>query len=169
MAPFQAVIHDPSGPEVIMTAHVLYPSLDPDMPATLSRKILIEILRREMGFKGVILTDDLEMKAIMDRVGPEEASFMAVKAGADLLMFCHNPSYLPQCLDFIIEAVNKGFLNETRIEESLRRIRILKERYLRKKLSPEDQRLLMEKIGCKEHRAIAEEVSRFHDDVQKPS
>jgi len=167
LEPFRLVIQDPDGPEAMMTAHVLYPSLDPEMPATLSSRILKEVLRNELGFNGVIVTDDLEMKAILDRLGPEEASLMAVKAGADQLLFCHHPSYLSRCIDFLMAAVEEGHVTETRILESVQRISILKERYVRRPLSPEDQQVLIEKIGCKEHRALAEEISLFLEDPQR--
>jgi beta-N-acetylhexosaminidase len=73
----------------IMTAHVRYPALDPDVPATLSAPIVTGLLKGRLGFGGVVVSDDLEMGAIADRYGPEEAAVSAVLAGVDLLLFCH--------------------------------------------------------------------------------
>ena len=71
-----------------MTAHVLYPSLDESLPATLSPYIIGDLLRGELGFQGLIVTDDLEMQAIVDHMSVEEAAVQAFKAGADLLLIC---------------------------------------------------------------------------------
>ena len=72
----------------LMTAHVVYPSLDPDQPATLSRRIAHDLLRGELGWDGLVVSDDLEMKAIADRMPIEESSVQAVRAGCDVLLVC---------------------------------------------------------------------------------
>lgn len=159
--PFRRVISDPEGPEVIMSAHVLYPHLDPQLPATLSRPILTDLLRAEMGFDGLIVTDDLEMKAISDRFGPEEACVRAIKAGADLVLFCHTPSHVRRCIEHVSALVDKGTLDARRIRESLHRIERLKGRYIATKISPADRRRLFRAIGSPEHRAIADRISRL--------
>jgi len=84
LAPFRAAV-DADVP-VIMTAHILYPALDPDYPATLSRKILTGLLRDEMGYQNLIITDDMGMRAISNRWGAGEAAVRAVEAGADLVL-----------------------------------------------------------------------------------
>ncbi len=84
LAPFRAAVK--VGAPLIMTAHILYPALDPDRPATLSRKILTGLLRERMGYDGLIVTDDMGMRAIADRWGSGEAAVMAVEAGADLVL-----------------------------------------------------------------------------------
>jgi len=89
MLPFQrAIKHDL---ESIMTAHVLYPELDPDLPVTLSPAIIQRILREKLGFNGVVFTDDLEMKAVEDGWGIEASCVLSLKAGADALLICHDP------------------------------------------------------------------------------
>jgi len=72
----------------IMTAHVVYPSLDPALPATLSRPIAHDLLRGELGFDGLLVSDDLEMKAVFDRFPIEESAVLAVRAGCDILLIC---------------------------------------------------------------------------------
>jgi len=84
LAPFRAAVA--AGVPVIMTAHIIYPALDPDLPATLSKKILTDLLRNEMGYQNLIITDDMGMRAISNRWGAGEAAVMAVEAGADLVL-----------------------------------------------------------------------------------
>ena len=84
--PFKAAIE--AGVAFIMTAHVLVTSIDDERPATLSPKIVQEILRDELGFSGVIVSDDLEMKAIADSYTPGEAAVAAIAAGCDAVLMC---------------------------------------------------------------------------------
>ena len=168
LAPFRELIAHPDGAEALMTAHVVYPSLDPVMPATLSEAILTTILRLELRFRGIVLTDDLEMRAITDRFGPEEACLQALRAGADQILFCHTPSLLPRCLEEIVRAIGTGLLSEKRIHESLGRIRSLKETYLQSRTSSEERRALIEKIGCREHLAVAEQARRLENNPPDP-
>jgi len=72
----------------LMTAHVVYPALDPERPATLSRRIAHDLLRTELGYDGLLVSDDLEMKAVADRLPIEESAVLAVRAGCDLLLVC---------------------------------------------------------------------------------
>ena len=83
LAPFAAAAR--AGMEAFMTAHVLYPALDPDRPATLSRRIATDLLRGELGFRGVLVSDDLGMKAVADRYPIEELAVGAIEAGVDHL------------------------------------------------------------------------------------
>ncbi len=86
MEPFAAWARTGLGP--IMTAHILFPALDPELPATMSKVILQDILRRQFGFKGAILSDDLEMGAIVETTGPTAAAIKAIRAGVDGLLVC---------------------------------------------------------------------------------
>jgi beta-N-acetylhexosaminidase len=110
---------------MLMTAHVLYPAVDPGLPATLSRPILTGILRRALGFRGVICSDDLEMRAIADRHGPGDAAVAALAAGADLLLFCHRQGDLRAAVAAVERAVGDGRLPERRIAEAFRRVQAL--------------------------------------------
>ena len=87
LVPFRAAAR--AGLAAIMTAHILFPALDPHLPATLSPAILTGLLRRELGFSGLIITDDLEMRGVTGQWGAPEAAVLAVEAGADLLLCCH--------------------------------------------------------------------------------
>jgi beta-N-acetylhexosaminidase len=125
--PFKEAID--SGAEAIMTAHIMYPELDPEKPATMSGKILTDILRHDLGFKGLIITDDLEMGAITKDYAVDEAAKEAVLAGADVLLICHSSDYQEQVLSRLIAAVQNGELTMERIDESVARIIRLKQKY----------------------------------------
>lgn len=140
------------GIPALMTAHVLYPSLDPWYPATLSKAILTDLLRGELGFQGLIISDDLEMKAISDRYRAGEAALRFLEAGGDLVLICHP---LERQLEAVKAVKHAG--REERVEESFRRIKAVKERYLAapRPASPE---MIAEVIGCEEHHRIAQTI-----------
>jgi beta-N-acetylhexosaminidase len=115
--------------DMIMTAHVLYTALDEDRPATLSESLLRRLLRERMGFTGVVITDDLDMGAVAHHHSPAESAVMAIKAGADIPLFCNDPSKAFAARSGIAKAIADGEISEDRIHESLRRIRTLKTRY----------------------------------------
>jgi beta-N-acetylhexosaminidase len=107
---------------MLMTAHVLYRDVDAERPATLSRAILTGLLRRQLGFRGVICTDDLEMRAIADHYGPGEAAVTSLAAGADLLLYCHRQDGLRAAVDAVERAVGEKRLRESRIADAYRRV-----------------------------------------------
>jgi len=115
--PFQAAMA--AGVDAVMTAHLLIPSLDEQFPATLSEKVLTQVLRQELGFEGLIVTDALIMGAIANRYGATEAPVKAVEAGADILLMPVNPETTIQA---ICEAVTAGRISRDRILASVERI-----------------------------------------------
>ncbi len=117
-----------NGLEMIMTAHVLYNKIDSRFPATFSRKILSEMLRKGMGFKGLIFTDDMEMGAISKRYDFSESCLLALEAGADILLVCHKEEKQALAFRTIYDAVRSGKISEKRIDESIGRIMRLKGR-----------------------------------------
>ncbi len=165
MSPYRMLSRDRRRPlEMVMTAHVRYPGLDPQRPATLSRRILKGALRGQIGFQGLIVTDDLEMGAITERYAPEEAALLSFRAGADLLMFCHTPSLLPACIETLYGSLRRGETSCGRASRSLRRIGRFKAR-LRFRIPKESaRRALFLRIGCDENRNIAEQVRTFRMD-----
>jgi beta-N-acetylhexosaminidase len=120
LVPFRAAIS--AGIDAIMTAHILFPALNPERPATLSPAILTGLLREELGFDGLVITDDLEMRGVADDWGAAEAAVLAVNAGADVLLCCHTLSTQQAIRDALIAAVESGRIPRTRIEESCERI-----------------------------------------------
>jgi beta-glucosidase-like glycosyl hydrolase len=162
MAPYRILARDARRPlELVMTAHVRYPELDPKRLATLSRRILRGALRGQIGFDGLIVTDDLEMGAITETYGPEEAALLAFRAGADFLMFCHTPSLLPVCVEALYGSLKRGETSYGRVSRSLNRIERFKKR-LRYRLPDVSARnTLFRRIGCAEHQRIAGHVGSF--------
>ena len=128
MAPFAAVIQ--AGIGSLMTSHILFTDLDPDLPATLSPAILTDLLRREMGFTGLVITDCLEMKGVAAKWGSADAAVLAAIAGADMLLACHTYEIQQEIRDALMEAVRSGLLPETRVDEANRRIRAAKEAWV---------------------------------------
>jgi beta-N-acetylhexosaminidase len=136
LPPFQAAIE--VGVDIVMTSHILFPALDPHRPATLSPIILEGLLRKELGFEGVILSDSMNMKAIRKNYPLDEAVVTAIIAGVDMILLAeehydHDPEvYLERqisCIQSVLCAVKKGKVPLDRINQSVRRILALKERY----------------------------------------
>jgi beta-N-acetylhexosaminidase len=116
--------------DAIMSAHVFNAKLDPDFPATLSRAVITGILREQLGFKGVITSDDMEMKAISSQYGLEKSVPAAIEAGIDVLCFGNNMSYDPEiaakAIAILERAVQSGRIAEARIDQSYQRVLALK-------------------------------------------
>jgi beta-N-acetylhexosaminidase len=127
LKPFRAAIA--AGVGSIMTAHIMFPALDGSRPSTLSPEIVTGLLRRELGFDGVIVTDCMEMKAITDNFGTPEAAVMAVEAGVDLVLVCHTLDTQRATRKALLKAVSDGRITESRIDQSLARITALKKRF----------------------------------------
>ena len=127
LAPFRAGIN--AGADAIMTAHIIVEDIDPDLPATLSRKILTGLLREDQGFEGVIVTDALNMEAIEENFGKAEAAIRSVRAGSDVLMSAGNYWDVIEVHDGLVKAVKNGEITEERIDQSVRRILKLKIEY----------------------------------------
>ncbi|MBL9118491.1 MAG: beta-N-acetylhexosaminidase [Phycisphaerae bacterium] len=129
LVPFRAAIR--AQVASIMTSHILFSALDPTRPATMSPVVLRGILRDELGFDGVIVSDDLEMKAIAEHFEMPGAAVEAAKAGCDLLLCCHTPSLQCAIRDALAKAIRDGELSEERVAESERRRATLASRYVR--------------------------------------
>lgn len=131
LIPFQRLIE--SGEcDMIMTAHVFNARLDSERPATLSRAVVQGILRQRLGFQGVVLSDDMEMKAIASHYGLEQAVQYGIEAGLDMLCFGNNMNYDAnvgeKAAAIILRLVETGKISEARIDESFQRIQKLKHR-----------------------------------------
>ncbi|MEW5951978.1 MAG: glycoside hydrolase family 3 protein [Elusimicrobia bacterium] len=124
--PFKRII-DEKNADCLMTAHVLYPALDKDMPASLSAKIMKNILRENLKYDNLIITDSLDMKAITSKYDIPTAAFTALKNGADLLLIGRGDFYAVR--DKIVSEVLKGNIDINRINESFERIQRIKKRY----------------------------------------
>jgi len=121
LLPFRRAIE--AGVDAIMTAHVIFPAIEPEpIPATLSRKVLTGLLREEMGFDGIIITDCLEMHAISKPYGVAEGAVLAVEAGADLILVSHTLQDQISAVEAVVEAVRTGRVDEATINQALERI-----------------------------------------------
>jgi beta-N-acetylhexosaminidase len=129
LVPFRRLI-DASLCDAIMSAHVFNRRLDPERPASLSRAVITELLREQLGFNGVVISDDMEMKAISSHYGLDKCVPAAIEAGDDVLCFGNNLSYDPgiavKALTILEQAVTSGRLPEARIDESCQRVLALK-------------------------------------------
>ena len=138
LLPFAGAIE--VGVSAIMSSHAVYPALEPDIPATLSRKIITALLREKMRFSGLIISDDLEMGAIAKERGLPEGAADAFEAGIDLLLICKSQSLLLDSIELIRDKILKGNILYERLENSLERITKYKKRFLipRKKIALKD-------------------------------
>ncbi|MRN54687.1 beta-N-acetylhexosaminidase [Paenibacillus monticola] len=138
LLPFKAAIS--ADTDVIMMAHIVFPSIleAEDLPASLSPFFITRLLREEMGYEGVICTDDVEMGAIRNTYEPEFIGEMAIKAGNDLILMCHTPDFQTRVIQGIVNAVSEGRIPESKLNESLVRIERLHERmrFYRHEASP---------------------------------
>ncbi|WP_166021259.1 glycoside hydrolase family 3 protein [Streptomyces chilikensis] len=126
LAPFRAAVA--AGTRAVMSAHILVPALDPEFPATLSQRILGGLLRRELGYDGLIVTDGMEMRAIAGTYGIERGSVLAVAAGADAICVgggLADDETVRRLRDALVDAVRSGELPEERLAEAARRVREL--------------------------------------------
>ena len=119
---FQAGID--AGAKALMTAHTIYPAFDKEFPATLSSKILTDLLRGEMGFKGVVVSDAIGMAAILKKWPLPQACAMAIKAGVDTILLKADDESRSQCFFGIKGAVERGELSEERLTDACRRRRL---------------------------------------------
>jgi len=120
LAAFQAGVD--AGASALMTAHTIYPAYDEEYPATLSKKILTDLLRGEMGFDGIIVSDAIGMAAILKKWPLPQACAMAVKAGVDHILLKADDESRSQCLFGIKMAVENGELSEERVDDAVRRL-----------------------------------------------
>lgn len=128
LVPFRAAME--AGLAAVMTAHILFPALDAERPATLSPAILTGLLRQELGFEGLVITDSLEMRGVADHWGASEAAILAAIAGADILLCCHTPEVQRAIRDALVAAVRSGRLPQARVDESLARIARAKKQWV---------------------------------------
>lgn len=154
LVPFRAAIEQ-SLP-LIMTAHILLESIDAVYPATLSRIILTDILRDRLGFKGVIISDDLEMAAIEQRYEIEEIVELGLRAGIDVFLICHSHDKQRAGFEALVRLGERKGWARQRIQESASRIAQLKRDYLVKSIPNESNWQAV--IRCEEHLALAAEI-----------
>ncbi len=148
LVPFKALID--AGVPAVMSAHVAFLALD-DLPATLSRPVLTGLLRRKLGFDGVLVTDALNMRAVSEHYSPGEAAIRSVRAGADLLLLVGDEATQDEVYRALQGALRSGRLSRARVREAVSRVTRLARRYPLKDVPRPD---------LVAHRALARKVAR---------
>lgn len=164
LVPFRAYAR--AGLAAVMTAHVVFEAVDPALPATLSSNAMRVMLRRELGFEGVIVSDDLEMKAITDHWPVGEAAVLSALAGVDAFLVCHHSDVQRQAIEALVAAVESGRVPHALVLEANRRIDRLASRFA----LPWADRLA--DLGGSEHRALAQglvALEQGKDPTEAPS
>ena len=162
--PFRHVIAN--GVATLMTAHVVYRALDETRPATLSPMIIGRFLREELYYDGVVLTDDLEMRAIIDHYGIGDATVQAIHAGCDMPLICKDRNGIIDAVHAVEKAATSGDLSEGRLAQSFARIQRLKERFLRsyRPVTISDAKLV---VGCRSHRTLLRSIHQARERLGK--
>lgn len=127
LIPFRRAIDE--GADMVMIAHLLLPQIDRNYPASLSKIIITDLLRNQLGFTGVVITDDMTMKAITGNFDIGSAAVMSVKAGSDIIMVAHDDENMMKVISALKKAVEVGEISEEQVNESVARILKLKDEY----------------------------------------
>jgi len=146
--PFRAAVA--ANVATIMTAHVMFPAFDEKWPATLSRRILGDILRNEMGYNGVIVTDDMEMKAVCGRYDTPTQLMRACEAGVDVMLACESPALQLEFYEGLVHLQEELPFHDKLAEDSEKRLLRLRERFLIDAPKKDDLAIL----DCPEHRDL---------------
>jgi beta-N-acetylhexosaminidase len=156
LRPFRRLIAD--GIPLVMTAHVLVREIDDALPGTLSRLVVDRLLREQLGFSGVVVTDDLEMKAVAARWTPAQIAELGAQAGCDLFEFCRTHDSQVEAIEALVRAMERGDEPYKRAEAAEKRIRALKQRFLAGYTDPDPKQARLV-AGLGEHRALAEQIA----------
>ena len=158
LRPFQYAIDH--GLQAMMTAHVHYPALDPTNPATLSHTILSGMLRQNMRFAGVIFSDDMEMRAILDHSNVGEAAVRSLQAGVDMLLVCKTPALETTAIDAVRRAIHSRELDPASIAASLARIASVKQRFV-SPYQPIDSTTIPYSVGISAHHEVLAQIQEL--------
>ena len=157
LVPFRASIQEKVGS--IMTAHVVFEALDREVPATLSRTVLAGLLRKELRYGGLVISDDLEMKAVADHWGVPEAAVRSLEAGADILLVCKTRELVLQSIESIAKGLESKRLDARASAAVDARIDAARKRFLRGQ-KPANADDVSRIVGCPLHKDVAAEVAK---------
>ncbi|GGG06798.1 beta-N-acetylhexosaminidase [Paenibacillus abyssi] len=127
LIPFMDAIRQ--GADAVMVAHLLMPAIDPERPASMSSAVINELLRGELGYDGVVITDDMTMGAITSGYDIGEAAVQSILAGCDIVIVGHDPAHQAHVITSLKEAVASGVITESMLDERVGRVVALKEKY----------------------------------------
>lgn len=155
MVPFKKVFR--ARIDLVMTAHIKFPKVDPEWPVTLSEKFIKGILRDELRYKNLIISDDLDMKALASKYPVEQIPVLALKAGCDIILYCNNFEHPQVALDSVNKALKDGVLKAQELDESYKRVVALKKDVLASP-DPIDFKTASTLIGSDEHQRLSEAI-----------
>lgn len=110
----------------IMVSHAMYPQIDPDHPSSLSKAIITDWLRKDMGYNGVVVTDDMDMGALAKHYTFGDMAVQSILAGSDILLVCHEYEHMQEAYNGLMKAVKDGRISKDRLDESVKRILLMK-------------------------------------------
>ena len=110
----------------IMVSHAMYPQIDPDHPSSLSKAIITDWLRKDMGYNGVVVTDDMDMGALAKHYTFSDMAVQSILAGSDILLVCHEYEHMQEAYNGLMKAVKDGRISKERLDESVKRILLMK-------------------------------------------
>ena len=156
LLPFKKVIQ--SRVDMIMTAHIHYPNIDPKLPVTLSPLFIKKLLGQALRFRGLVITDDLDMEALTKNFNKEDIPVLALQAGANILLYCHELQSPMAAMESIRKALGKGLIQPEVIRENFERIQSIKMKKLQDFKKPLNLDEAKKIIGCREHLEFARAV-----------
>lgn len=156
LVPFKKAIR--SRVDSVMISHILFKAIDSQYPASLSEAVIKKLLRDELRFKGLVVSDDLDMKALTKNYAVDEIPVRAIEAGNDILLYCNDPAVPPKALDALEAAVNAGRISLARVEESYQRIAKVKRESI-VEIDPRPWSDVKDLIGHATHKAIASAIA----------
>lgn len=156
LVPFKKAIR--SRMDMLMTAHIRFTSVDPEWPVTLSEIFLKKMLREELRYKGLIITDDLDMKALAKHYDTADIPVRALQAGADLLLYCNEPDSPPKAIEGIEKALADGKLKKEDLQETYKRILMMKKENI---FNPDPMPIgdALKIIGHENHQKLAQGIA----------
>jgi beta-N-acetylhexosaminidase len=149
LAPFRALVDLP----MVMTAHVVFAAIDATRPATLSPEVIGGVLRDRLGYRGIVVSDDLEMKAIADHWGVPDAAEQAIRAGCDVLLLCQREDLQLATFAHLVAAAERDAALRARVDEAAARVAALKARHAVRPRATADEVAAV--VGRAEHQALA--------------
>jgi len=142
--------------EAVMTSHIVFPKIDPDNVATFSTKILKDLLREKLNFKGLIFGDDLEMKAVSSTHSLKEAAVASLRAGCEQIFITHAYGDFIEVFEELVRAVEKDPELQENVENICRKVKTLKEKYIQKEINLDEAKKI---VGCKNHQILREKLT----------
>jgi beta-N-acetylhexosaminidase len=145
--------------EMVMTAHIKFDQVDSKWPVTMSDIFLKQILREELRFKGLVITDDLDMKALANHYGHEEIALRSLEAGADLLLYCNEPSSPERAIETISKAIESQRISRESLSETYARISEMKQAKLQNP-EPLESAEIKKVVGHQDHFKLAQSIAK---------